>query len=149
VKLTEVWMSAADVPVKAFQRRQVALLNHLAGVGYPPETIVSLMLMDSTVYQSMTRAQIWCTYLERRAVVGRCVFRRARVHDADGARLKAGNLSATSRLAARRRQCEFIVLSAAVCFRAVRSRDALRANIESFVENAGLAARALTQTVGS
>src|SRR6195256_2251375 len=28
--------------VKAFQRRQVALLNHLAGVGYPPETIVSL-----------------------------------------------------------------------------------------------------------
>ena len=32
--------------VKAFQRRQVALLNHLVGVGHSPETIVSLTLME-------------------------------------------------------------------------------------------------------
>src|SRR5258706_1634715 len=32
--------------VKAFQRRQVALLNHLIGVGHSPETILSLTLME-------------------------------------------------------------------------------------------------------
>src|SRR2546430_13462534 len=32
--------------VKAFQRRQAALLNHLAGVGYSPATIVSLTLTE-------------------------------------------------------------------------------------------------------
>src|SRR5260221_10787304 len=32
--------------VKAYQRRQVALLNHLLGVGRPPETIVPPTLMD-------------------------------------------------------------------------------------------------------
>src|SRR4029077_18931890 len=32
--------------VKAFQRREVALLNHLIGVGHSPETIVSLTLAE-------------------------------------------------------------------------------------------------------
>src|ERR1700730_6729584 len=32
--------------IKAFQRRQVALLNHLTGIGHPPETIVALALEE-------------------------------------------------------------------------------------------------------
>src|SRR6476619_4558368 len=32
--------------VKAFQRRQVALLNHLTGLGHQPDTIVSLTLAE-------------------------------------------------------------------------------------------------------
>src|SRR5712675_229899 len=32
--------------VKAFQRRQAALLNHLAGVAHSPETIISLSTME-------------------------------------------------------------------------------------------------------
>ena len=32
--------------VKAFQRRQVALLNHLVAAGHAPETIVSLTLAE-------------------------------------------------------------------------------------------------------
>src|SRR5258708_8425123 len=32
--------------VKAFQRRQTALLNHLAEVSHPPETIVSRTLVE-------------------------------------------------------------------------------------------------------
>jgi len=63
--------------------------------------------------------------------------------DADGARLKAGNLSAYTRVRRVGVNAEFNSALCAVCF-SVRFdlRDALCASIESFVENAGLAARA-------
>ena len=81
--------------VKAFQRRQVALLNHLAGVGYPPETIVSLMLMElDCLPVDDEGANLVRRYLERRAVVGPLRSDALAFIDADGARLKAGNLSA-------------------------------------------------------
>src|SRR5712672_307838 len=47
--------------VKAFQRRQVALLNHLARVGCPPETIVSLMLMELDCLPVDDEGAIWCS----------------------------------------------------------------------------------------
>src|SRR5712672_4276858 len=57
--------------VKAFQRRQVALLHHLARVGCPPETIVSLMLMElDCLPVDDEGANLVQRYLERRAVVG-------------------------------------------------------------------------------
>ena len=81
--------------VKAFQRRQVALLNHLAGVGYPPETIVSLTLMElDCLPVDDEGANLVRRYLERRAVVGPLRSDALAFIDADGARLKAGNLSA-------------------------------------------------------
>jgi metal-sulfur cluster biosynthetic enzyme len=57
--------------IKAFQRRQVALLNHLTGAGHGPESVVALTLaqlealpMDSEGVKLRQR------YLERRGVVG-------------------------------------------------------------------------------
>jgi metal-sulfur cluster biosynthetic enzyme len=81
--------------VKAFQRRQVALLNHLAGVGYPPETIVSLTLMElEHLPVDDEGANLVRRYRERRAVVGPLRSDALAFIDADGARLTAGNLSA-------------------------------------------------------
>ena len=57
--------------VKAFQRRQVALLNHLVGVGHSPETIVSLTLMELGCLPVDDEGEkLVRRYLERRAVVG-------------------------------------------------------------------------------
>jgi len=113
--------------VKAFQRRQVALLNHLAGVGYPPETIVSLMLMElDCLPVDDEGANLGARYLEPAAVVDRW-FRRARVIARTEPRLNAGNLSAyISGLRRRRRQCRVqIVLLPRSAFRAFDLGDAL------------------------
>jgi len=81
--------------VKAFQRRQVGLLNHLIGVGHSPETIVGL-----------TQTELGCLpvddegeklvrrYLERRAVVGPLRPDVLAFVDAEGARLKTDSLAA-------------------------------------------------------
>jgi metal-sulfur cluster biosynthetic enzyme len=83
--------------VKAFQRRQAALLNHLAGVGqgHSPETIVSLTLMElDSLPVDDEGGKLVRRYLERRAVVGPVRPDALAFIDAGGARLKAGNLSA-------------------------------------------------------
>jgi metal-sulfur cluster biosynthetic enzyme len=81
--------------VKAFQRRQVALLNHFAGVGYPPETIVSLTLMElDRLPVDDEGAKLVRRYLERRAVVGKVHADALAFIDAEGARLKADGFAA-------------------------------------------------------
>ena len=81
--------------VKAFQRRQVALLNHLAGVGYPPETIVSLTLMElDHLPVDDEGAKLVRRYLERRAVVGPLGADEPAFVDAEGARLKTDGFAA-------------------------------------------------------
>ena len=57
--------------VKAFQRRQVALLNHLIGVGHSAETIVSLTLTELGCLPVDDEGEkLVRRYLERRAIVG-------------------------------------------------------------------------------
>jgi metal-sulfur cluster biosynthetic enzyme len=57
--------------LKAFQRRQVALLNHLADSGHLPESIVSLTLAElERLAIDADGAKLVRRYLERRAVVG-------------------------------------------------------------------------------
>src|ERR1700722_9691792 len=57
--------------VKAYQRRQVALLNHLLGVGHSPETIVALTLAElESLPGDDEGGKLVQRYLERRAVVG-------------------------------------------------------------------------------
>jgi metal-sulfur cluster biosynthetic enzyme len=80
--------------VKAFQRRQAALLNHLIGLGHAAETIVGLTLpelgclpMDDEGEKLVRR------YLERRAVVGSPHTDMLAFVDAEGARLKADSLA--------------------------------------------------------
>jgi len=81
--------------VKAFQRRQVALLNHLLGVGHSPETIVSLTLVElGCLPVDDDGEKLVRRYLERRAVVGSLRTDMLAFVDAAGVRLKAGNLSA-------------------------------------------------------
>jgi metal-sulfur cluster biosynthetic enzyme len=80
--------------VKAFQRRQAALLNHLAGIGHPPEMIVSLTLAElESLPCDDEGARLTRRYLERRAVVGLVCFDAPAFIDSAGARLKAGSLS--------------------------------------------------------
>jgi metal-sulfur cluster biosynthetic enzyme len=91
--------------VKAFQRRQVALLNHLIGMGYSPEAIVTLKLAelgclpvdDDGARDDGARGdgeRLVRRYLERRAVVGPAEPDGPAFVDADGARLKADGLPA-------------------------------------------------------
>jgi metal-sulfur cluster biosynthetic enzyme len=81
--------------VKAFQRRQAALLNHLAGIGHSPEMIVSLTLAElESLPCDDEGAGLTRRYLERRAVVGPMCFDAPAFIDSAGARLKAGSLSA-------------------------------------------------------
>jgi metal-sulfur cluster biosynthetic enzyme len=76
--------------VKAFQRRQVALINHLAGVGHPPETIVSLTLAElGCLPVDDEGGKLVRRYLERRAVVGPVRDDGPAFVDAAGARLRA------------------------------------------------------------
>src|ERR1700731_3445154 len=57
--------------VKAFQRRQVALLTHLIGVGHSAETIVSLTLTElGCLPMDDEGGKLVRRYLERGAVVG-------------------------------------------------------------------------------
>ncbi len=75
--------------VKAFQRRQVALLNHLLGVGHSPETIVSLTLVELGCLPVDDEGEkLVRRYLERRAVVGPLRADEPAFVDAGGALLK-------------------------------------------------------------
>ena len=57
--------------VKAFQRRQVALLNHLIAMGHSSATIVSLTLTElGRLPVDDDGEKLFLRYLERRAVVG-------------------------------------------------------------------------------
>src|ERR1700730_2033599 len=73
--------------VKAFQRRQVALLNHLVGVGSPRDNVVSLALRElDCLPVDDEGANLLRRYLERRAVVGPLCSDALAFIDADGAR---------------------------------------------------------------
>jgi metal-sulfur cluster biosynthetic enzyme len=80
--------------VKAFLRRQVALLNHLIGVGHSPETIVSLTLMELGCLPIDDEGEkLLRRYLERRAVIGPLRADVLAFVDAEGARLKSDSLA--------------------------------------------------------
>ena len=81
--------------VKAFQRRQVALLNHLIEVGHSAETIVGLTLTElECLAVEGEGAKLLRRYLERRVVVGPLRPDALAFVDAEGARLNADGLSA-------------------------------------------------------
>jgi metal-sulfur cluster biosynthetic enzyme len=81
--------------VKAYQRRQVALLNHLLGVGHSPETIVALTLMElGCLPVDDEGGKLVRRYLERRAVVGPLRADEPAFVDAEGARLKTDGFAA-------------------------------------------------------
>jgi metal-sulfur cluster biosynthetic enzyme len=81
--------------VKAFQRRQAALLNHLVGVGQASDTIVSLTLSElDRLTLDVEGAKLVRRYLERRAVVEAPDTDGIAFVDAAGARLKADSLAA-------------------------------------------------------
>jgi metal-sulfur cluster biosynthetic enzyme len=81
--------------VKAFQRRQVALLNHLNEAGHSPETIVSLTLAELGCLPVDDEGEkLVRRYLERRAVVGPLRTDVLAFVDAKGARLKIDGLAA-------------------------------------------------------
>jgi hypothetical protein len=81
--------------VKAFQRRQVALLSHLIGVGHSPEAIASLTLMElGCLPVDDEGKKLVRRYLERRAVVGPLRTDLLAFVDAEGARLKSDSLAA-------------------------------------------------------
>jgi metal-sulfur cluster biosynthetic enzyme len=80
--------------IKAFQRRQVVLLNHLAEAGYAPTTIVSLTLAElGDLPVDDDGAKLIQRYLERRGVVGPVRADALAFINAEGARLKADGLS--------------------------------------------------------
>ena len=57
--------------VKAFQRRQVALLNHLTGAGHAPEALAAMTLGGlGALPVDAEGAKLVTRYLDRRAVVG-------------------------------------------------------------------------------
>ncbi|MCK1459714.1 iron-sulfur cluster assembly protein [Bradyrhizobium sp. 2] len=80
--------------VKAFQRRQAALLNHLAAMGLPPEIVVALPLAElESLSGDDEGGKLVRRYIERRAVVGPVHPDAFAFVDADGARLEAEKLS--------------------------------------------------------
>jgi metal-sulfur cluster biosynthetic enzyme len=80
--------------VKAFQRRQVALLNHLIAVGHSSATIVSLTLAELGGLPADDEGErLVLRYLERRAVVGQPGTDALAFVDAKGACLKADGLA--------------------------------------------------------
>lgn len=81
--------------IKAFQRRQVALLNHLTGVGHSPELVVGLTLAELEALPGDDDGdKLVRRYLERRAVAGPVTPGAPAFIDAGGARLDAGSLPA-------------------------------------------------------
>jgi metal-sulfur cluster biosynthetic enzyme len=81
--------------VKAFQRRQAALLNHLAGVGHSPETIISLSTMElDCLPVDDEGGQLVRRYLDRRAVVAPLRPDAPAFVDAEGAPLKVDRFAA-------------------------------------------------------
>jgi len=81
--------------VKAFQRRQVALISHFTRVGRPPETIVSLTLAElGCLPVDDEGGKLVRRYLERRAVVGPVSDDAPAFVDAAGARVRADGFAA-------------------------------------------------------
>jgi metal-sulfur cluster biosynthetic enzyme len=81
--------------VKAFQRRQVALLNHLVGLGHSPQAIVGLTLTELGCLPVDDEGEkLVRRYLERRAVVGLPRADQPAFVDAKGARVKADGFAA-------------------------------------------------------
>jgi metal-sulfur cluster biosynthetic enzyme len=81
--------------VKAFQRRQVALFNHLVGVGHLPQAIVSLTLTELGCLPVDDEGEkLVRRYLDRRAVVGLLRADEPAFVDAKGARVKAEGFAA-------------------------------------------------------
>jgi len=56
--------------VKAFQRRQLALLDHLLAAGHPPDALVALTIAELRSQCGETGAHLLERYLERRGIVG-------------------------------------------------------------------------------
>jgi metal-sulfur cluster biosynthetic enzyme len=81
--------------VKAFQRRQVALLNHLTSAGHVPETIVA-MTMDELERLPLAAdgEKLRQRYLERRGVVGPVGPDLHAFITAEGECLRSGSFSA-------------------------------------------------------
>jgi metal-sulfur cluster biosynthetic enzyme len=76
--------------IKAFQRRQVALLNHLATAGYLPETLVAMTLRElASLPTAGDGPKLLARYLERRGVVGPARNDALAFIDAEGVPLKA------------------------------------------------------------
>ena len=134
--------------VKAFKRRQEALLGHLVGMGCPPEMIVGMTLADLTRFRSRTKVQKPVRrYLERRAVVGPLLHADELAFvDAEGARLTADGLVGLFSPTAAGPHQHGIQRRAVpwAAHRALRSRNARRAEIEASSGRAGIATRALT-----
>jgi metal-sulfur cluster biosynthetic enzyme len=81
--------------VKAFQRRQIALLSHLIGAGHSPETIVSLTLTELGCLPVDDEGEkLVRRYLERRGVVWPLRADDPAFVDAGRARLKTDGFAA-------------------------------------------------------
>jgi metal-sulfur cluster biosynthetic enzyme len=81
--------------IKAFQRRQVALLNHLTGLGHQPATIVSVTLAElGRLPVDDEGEKLVRRYLERRSVVGPTRAASPAFVDAAGVRLTADGFAA-------------------------------------------------------
>jgi metal-sulfur cluster biosynthetic enzyme len=81
--------------VKAFQRRQVALLNHLTGIGHPPETIIALTLAELHCLPIDDEGEeLKRRYLERRDVVAPEAGDLPAFVDAGGSPLKLDGFAA-------------------------------------------------------
>ena len=81
--------------VKAFQRRQVALLNHLTGEGHALEAVIALTLGGLDALElNPEGAKLVERYLERRGVVGPVRPDALAFITAEGAGLKAESYSA-------------------------------------------------------
>ena len=79
--------------LKAFQRRQMALLHHLIAAGHPPASIVGLTLAQLAALSFDADGEILLRrYLERRDVVGPMQPDALAFIDAEGARLLADGL---------------------------------------------------------
>ena len=79
--------------VKAFQRRQAALLNHLLDAGWQPETLALLPLGALAALDlGGDGGKLVARYLERRPVVGPARPELRAFIDAEGAGLKAATL---------------------------------------------------------
>jgi metal-sulfur cluster biosynthetic enzyme len=81
--------------IKAFQRRQAALLTHLVGARHPPERIVALTLgaLERLAIDA-EGANVVRRYLERRVVVGRLAPDKLAFVSAEGEPLRSDSLSA-------------------------------------------------------
>jgi metal-sulfur cluster biosynthetic enzyme len=85
--------------VKAFQRRQAALLAHLMAAGYEAEALVKLTRGELTALKlDEAGARLVGRYLERRPVVAAAMFEACAFIDADGDALQAETLPTYVRL---------------------------------------------------